>query len=117
MQVLRNSSPEVIEEYLTVMRREVNPSKEYQRLTRFVLSKIDVMTATQTDIMKFLDSLRKPEAIDPMHKWIGTYNLYVIILKRFFKWFNNPYCMEGIKKLKRKEVSIYKPNDLMDSAR
>ena len=37
MQVLRNSSPEVIEEYLTVMRREVNPSKEYQRLTRFVL--------------------------------------------------------------------------------
>ena len=96
MQVLRNSSPEVIEEYLTVMRREVNPSKEYQRLTRFVLSKIDVMTATQTDIMKFLDSLRKPESVDPMHKWIGTYNLYIIILKRFFKWFNNPYCIHSI---------------------
>src|SRR6476620_1405277 len=111
MQVLRNSS-EVIDEYLTVMRREINSTMEYERLTRFVLSKIDVNTATQTDIMKFLDSLRKPEAVDTMHKWIGTYNLYIIILKRFFKWFNNPYCMEGIKKLKRKEVSIYKPSDL-----
>jgi len=110
-EVLRNSS-EVIEEYLTVMRREVNSSKEYERLTRFVLGKIDVMTATQIDIIKFLDSHRKPESVDPMHKWIGSYNLYVIILKRFFKWLNNPYCMEGIKKLKRKEVSIYKPSDL-----
>ncbi len=94
------------------MRREINSTKEYERLTRIVLSKIDVNTATQADIMKFLDSLRKPKAIDPMHKWIGTYNLYVVILKRFFKWFNNPYCVEGIKKLKRKEVSIYKPSDL-----
>ena len=113
MQVLRDSS-EVIEEYLLVMRREINSSKEYERLTRSVLSKIDVSTATQTDIMRFLDSLRKPEAADPMHKWIGSYNLYVALLKRFFKWFtsNNPYCMEGIKKLKRKEVSIYKPSDL-----
>jgi integrase len=111
MQVLRDSS-EVIEEYLMVMRREINCSKEYERLTRSVLSKIDVMTATQTDIIKFLDSLRKPESVDPMHKWIGSYNLYIAILKRFFKWLNNPYCMEGIKKLKRKEVSIYKPSDL-----
>ena len=111
MQVLRNSS-EVIEEYLTVMKREINSTKEYKRLTRFVLSKIDVNTATQADIVKFLDSVRKPEAIDPMHKWIGSYNLYVAVLKRFFKWFNSPYCMEGIKKLKRKELSIYKPSDL-----
>lgn len=54
-EVLRKSS-EVIEEYLMVMRREINPSKEYERLTRFVLNKIDVMTATQTDIIKFLES-------------------------------------------------------------
>ena len=113
MQVLRNySQVKVIDEYLTVMRREINSSKEYERLTRSVLNKIDVMTATQTDIIKFLDSLRKPESVDPMHKWIGSYNLYITTLKRFFKWFNSPYCMEGIKKLKRKEVSIYKPSDL-----
>ena len=67
LQVLRDSS-EVIEEYLTVMRRKINSSKEYERLTRSVLRKIDAMTATQTDIIKFLDSLRKPEAADLMHK-------------------------------------------------
>jgi Flp pilus assembly protein protease CpaA len=41
MQMLRNenSSARVIEEYLAVMRREVNPSKEYRRLIRFVLIK------------------------------------------------------------------------------
>ena len=121
MQVLHNidsnnnnnkNSSEVIEEYLAVMRREINPSGNYQRLTRNVLKKIDVMTATKNDILKVLDSLRKPESIDPLHKWIGTYNIYIVILKRFFKWFNNPYCMEGIKKLRRKETSIYKPSDL-----
>ena len=58
MQVLHNS--QVIDEYLMVMRREINSSKEYERLTRYVLSKIDVNTATQADIMKLLDSLRKP---------------------------------------------------------
>lgn len=35
--------------------------------------------------MAFLDSLRKPESVDPMRKWIGSYNLYCIQLIRFFK--------------------------------
>jgi hypothetical protein len=70
------------------------------------------MTATQEDIIKLLDRLRKPESEDPFHKWIGTYNLNVVVLKRFFKWFNNPYCMDGIKLLKREEKSVYKPSDL-----
>ena len=109
MQVLRNSV-DVMEEYLAVMRREINPSTEYERVNRSILSKIDVITATSDDTAKFLDSLRKPESADPLHKWIGTYNLYVIIIKRFFKCLNNPYGMEGIKKLKRKEASIYKPS-------
>jgi hypothetical protein len=28
------------------------------------------------DIVAFLNSFRKPEASDPLHKWIGTYNIY-----------------------------------------
>jgi hypothetical protein len=54
MQVLQRSS-EIIEEYLTVMQREVNPSEAYQKLTRVVLNKLDVMTATQENIIKCLD--------------------------------------------------------------
>jgi integrase len=65
-----------------------------------------------------------------LHKWVGTYNLGVVILYRFFKWLyypdvsdpkrrnelsaleKKPDCIIGIKQLKRKEVSCYKPTDL-----
>ena len=57
-----------------------------------------------------------------MHKWIGTYNAYLIGITRFFKWLENPDLepnqrpkpqrMQNIPKLKRKETSIYKPSDL-----
>jgi integrase len=110
-QVLRTHT-DVINEYIQVMQREINPSTEYIRVTKYTLNKLDVMTATREDILAVLDRLRKPESEDPLHKWIGTYNHNVVIFKRFFKWFNNPFCMEGITRLKRKEKSIYKPSDL-----
>lgn len=54
------------------------------------------------------------------HKWIGTYNLYNTILTRFFKWLYcpdiasrpKPPVVENIGRLKRREISIYKPTDL-----
>jgi integrase/recombinase XerD len=72
--------------------------------------------------MKFLDSFRKPEASDPLHKWIGTYNIYRALFIRFFKWLYypnveqkkrpKPNIIENIPLLKRKEQSVYKPSDL-----
>ena len=69
-----------------------------------------------------MDTHRKTETQDPMHKWIGTYNLYRIHLLRFFKWLyypdiepskrSKPAVIENIAELKRKEKSIYKPSDL-----
>jgi hypothetical protein len=77
---------------------------------------------TRDDIISYLDSLRKPESVDPMHKWIGTYNQQKIQITRFFKWLYNPdieadkrpkpKVVENIPKLRRKEKSIYKPSDL-----
>ncbi len=70
------------------------------------------------DVLIFLDSFRKPEASDPLHKWIGTYNLFRTYLLRFFKWLYYPEIesdkrpVENILQLKRKEKSIYKPTDL-----
>jgi len=73
---------------------------------------------------------RKPENEDPLHKWIGSYNVKLVALSRFFKWLyypniedprkrselstleGKPDCIIGIKRLKRKEVSCYKPSDL-----
>jgi hypothetical protein len=45
---------------------------------------------SREEALAFLDNLRKPESLDPMHKWIGTYNTYRIQLIRFFKWLYYP---------------------------
>ncbi|HZD81402.1 MAG TPA: site-specific integrase, partial [Nitrososphaeraceae archaeon] len=77
---------------------------------------------SRDDILSYLDSLRKSEAADPLHKWIGTYNLYIVLLIRFFRWLYypdieqkkrpKPSIVDNIPQLKRKEKSIYKPTDL-----
>jgi integrase/recombinase XerD len=45
---------------------------------------------TRDDIVSFLNSVRKSEAEEPSHRWIGTYNTYLIILITFFKWLYYP---------------------------
>lgn len=80
---------------------------------------------TRDDVIAFLNSLRKTEEQDPMHKWIGTYNLYLTCITRFFKWLYNPnsssrnrpkpQAVENIPQLKRKEISIHKPTDLWNT--
>jgi hypothetical protein len=73
------------------------------------------------DILRSLDSFRRPETSDPLNKWIGTYYLYRLHLLRFFKALYypdieqdkrpRPHVLENIPELKRKEKSIYKPTD------
>lgn len=111
------------------MHIEVNPSKNYQDGITLVLTKISKFyknkpfsEMNRQDIIKFLDSYRKSDGIDTMHKWIGTYNNYLVTLTRFFKWLYNPTTgpkqrtkpevVQNIHALKRKEQSIYKPTDL-----
>jgi integrase/recombinase XerD len=77
---------------------------------------------TRVDIVNYLDRLRKSEETDPIHRWIGTYNLRRQLFLKFFKWLYYPTesakmrpvpeIMRDIPLLKRKEQSIYKPDDL-----
>ena len=77
---------------------------------------------TRDDLLFFLKSLKKPEPVDPLHKWIGTYNNHLVMVSRFFKWLyapdlpakdrSKPSIMDNIPQLKRKETSIYKPSNL-----
>ena len=85
---------------------------------------------TRDDVLLYLDSCRKSENEDPLHKWIGSYNTKQMTLVRFFKWScysdvdsskrrsglsaseRKPECIMGIPKIKRKEISCYKPSDL-----
>ncbi|HZA65122.1 MAG TPA: hypothetical protein VE573_19750, partial [Nitrososphaeraceae archaeon] len=83
----------MIADYIKVMKSEVNLSDSYRKSVIEVLTKLSkscnhkgFKNITRNDILSFLDSFRKPEEADPLHTWIGTYNLYRIHIQRFFKW-------------------------------
>ena len=125
-------------DYIIAMKREVNPRLSYKKYTIQFLSELSRAVAiqkkfidmTRDDVLCYLDNCRKPENEDPLHKWIGTYNTRLVILSRFFKWLHypnvedpkrrnelsslerKPDCIIGIKQLRRREISRYKPSDL-----
>ncbi len=127
-----------ISEYIIAMKREVNPRLSYIKYTIQFLSELSKSVGIEKrfedmardDVLLYLDSCRKSENDDPLHKWIGSYNTKRIILFRFFKWLcypnvdtpkrrnelseneRKPACIMGVPQLKRKEVSCYKPSDL-----
>jgi integrase len=115
--------------YILSMKVELNPSDNYRKDNIRLLAKFSSFHDNRSfkqiireDAISFLESFRRPEASDPLHKWIGTYNIYRIYLLRFFKWLyypdiepdKRPKCViiENIPQLRRKEKSIYKPTDL-----
>jgi integrase len=120
----------VIANYILSVKSETNMSDHYRMMIIKMLSKLSVFTGNKpfrsmtrgTDVLPFLDTIHKPEGVDPMHKWIGTYNLHNTVFTRFFKWLYSPdippsarpkpSVVENIGRLKRREISIYKPTDL-----
>jgi hypothetical protein len=125
---LTGENAPVIGDYLNVLKNEIHLSDNYKRinlttlvyLSKFSNNKRFEEMGTE-DIILYLSSLRKNETIDPLHSWVSTYNLYLIVLTRFFKWLYypdlspkeriKPSCID-IPALKRKEQSIYKPSDM-----
>jgi integrase len=125
-------------DYVIAMKREINPRLSYKKYTIQFLSGLSktiglekkFIDMTRDDVLCYLDKCRKPENEDPLHKWIGSYNIKLVILSRFFKWLyypnvedpkrrseisapeRKPDCIMGIKLLKRKEISCYKPTDM-----
>src|SRR5919197_1243355 len=116
--------------YISAMRTEANLSDNYRRdlilllssFSNYFQNKISFKEITRDNLLAFLESSRKQESVDPLHKWIGTYNIHRIHLTRFFKWLYSPdiepnkrpkpSVIDNIAQLKRKEISIYKPSDL-----
>lgn len=128
LRTLEEDNIRTIVEYINALGIETTLSPRYRKdvidlLTRFAKhTSKQFKDITRDDIINFLNSYRKPETIDPLHKWIGTYNVYRIHLLRFFRWLYaptiehskrpKPAVMENIVEQKRKEISIYKPSDL-----
>jgi integrase/recombinase XerD len=118
--------------YIQALRIEINLSDHYRRDIIRLLCTLSRHNDDQSfkdmnrdEIISFLDSYRKSETLDPMHRWIGTYNNFRMLLFRFFKWLHypdqepkrrpKPEVIQNIPQLKRKEQSIYKPTDLWTS--
>jgi integrase len=119
----------VVISYIKAINTEIHLSISYKKsiinfLTRFAgyHKNKPFKNVTRDDVISFLDSLRKLDEEDPMHKWVGTYNIYLIYSIRFFKWLYEPdiepskrlkpAVVQNIPQLKRREISHYKPSDL-----
>jgi hypothetical protein len=104
-QHLRSAGQEnvsVITDYILTMKIEVNLSDHYRRDLIEILSKFSrynnnklFKDLTRNDVIKFLDTYRRIETQDPLHRWIGTYNVYRIHLLCFFKWLYYPDVEPG----------------------
>jgi hypothetical protein len=75
--------------YVISMKSEINPSYNYRIDIIEKISRLSIYSGktlfkdmTKKQILDFLDNLRKPEASDPLHKWIGSYNLFRIYFIR-----------------------------------
>ena len=106
--ISEDNAPTIVK-YIAAMKSEVNLSDHYRRdliVMLCMFSKYNdnkpFKDLTRTDVLGFLDSFRKTETQDPMHKWIGTYNLFRIHMFRFFKWLYYP----DIEPVKRSKPSV-----------
>jgi integrase len=129
LQCISETNVSVICNYIEAQYTEINPTEYYRRdcikfpylLSRFLKDK-PFKNITRLDILNFLNTFRKTESDDPMHKWIGTYNIILVHLTKFFKWLYYPYIepkkrpkpnpVQNIQSLKRKEKSNYSPSDM-----
>lgn len=116
-------------EFTISLKTEINPSDSHIKNVILLLCQFsnfhgdkDFKKMKREDVLNFLQSFRKSEVEDPQHRWIGTHNLYFQYLLRFFRWYYYPLVeqkkrprpdvMENITQIKRKEKSIYRPDDL-----
>ena len=84
----------IVCDYIVAMKREINPRLNTIRTTIQFLAELSKTVGvakrfsdmTRDDVLLYLDSNRKSENDDPLHKWIGSYNVKRMTLIRFFKW-------------------------------
>jgi hypothetical protein len=118
-----------ISDFILSAKSEINLSDNYRKLIITILGELSSFhnqtsfrDLSRDDVLYYLNSVRKSESSDPLHRWIATYNSYNTVITKFFKWFYSqdiepkkrpkPKVVENIPKLKRKEESTIKPSDL-----
>lgn len=98
---LRNLSEaniNTITTFMLAINTESNPSNSYRQqlvlrlceLGKFVNYE-EFKQITREVLIQFMDKFRKPEAVDQLHKWVGTYNFFLVLLVKFFRWLRISY--------------------------
>jgi hypothetical protein len=72
-EVSRNNAL-IICNYIMSMKTEINLSDNYRRTNH---NQKPFSHITREDLLAFLDSLRKPESVDPMRKWLA-HTTYIV---------------------------------------
>jgi hypothetical protein len=79
---------------MIAMNNEINLSAGHRRGQIITLSQLSEFSnqkpfpeMTRDNILAYLNSCRKSEDIDPLHKWIGTFDLRRNYLLKFFNGF------------------------------
>jgi site-specific recombinase XerD len=87
----------VIAKYILSMRIETSLSDNHRRdiitslkLLSETLNNKPFTEMTRENILQYLDSLRKSDNDDRLHRWVSTYNHRRIAFLRFFKWLYHP---------------------------
>ncbi|MDP9197441.1 MAG: hypothetical protein M3O24_02625 [Thermoproteota archaeon] len=77
-----STNANTIVDFLQALKVEINASENYKKSYIVTLTKLSTFhnnksfkEMTRDDLLSFLDSFRKLEAVDPLHKWIGTFVL------------------------------------------
>ncbi len=125
---IQTQNQKIINDYIQARQTETNLASSTQVVTSDTLNRFSRFVnknfndVTRNDIISFLNSVRKSETQDFIHKWIGTYNLYLMTISTFFKWLYHPdlspkerpkpEVLLNVKQLKRKDTSSYKPSDM-----
>jgi integrase len=131
---LQNGNDDVLADYLVSYKRD-NPGIANSTLSITLLNLVrfaekvnkPFTNMSYEDVLKHLDGFRKSESLDPNGRWRGMYNLFVIIVTRFFKWLYyadidanerpKPVVVAGLRKAKPKggkKRKRYGPGDMWD---
>src|SRR5206468_10520516 len=90
IQEIQSENQKTIDDYVEARKIETNITNYTQlnivKTLKYFSKHINkkFQDVTREEIVSFLNHLRKNETDDPSHKWIGTYNLYLVIISTFF---------------------------------
>lgn len=110
LKIPTQNSVYIVDYVINDLKKENNASINYIRMNVYAIvdlaihsKKQDLKTITRENTLSYLDSLKKSETEDQMHKWIGTHSLHRLIITKFFKWLYSPH-IEPQKRPKPKVV-------------